>query len=47
MTTENMVGHDIVALDALDALDARVVRATISVVSQVGPADLDPPDTMR
>ena len=37
MTTENMVGHDIMALDA------RVVRATVSVVSQVGPADLARP----
>ncbi len=37
MTTENTVGHDIVALDA------RVVRATVSVVSQVGPADLARP----
>jgi uncharacterized protein (TIGR03086 family) len=37
MTTENMVGHDIMALDA------RVVRATISVVSQAGPADLTRP----
>ena len=34
MTTENMTGRDIVALDA------RVVRATVSVVSQAGPADL-------
>jgi uncharacterized protein (TIGR03086 family) len=34
MTIENTVGYDIVALDA------RVVRATVSVVSQVGPADL-------
>ena len=31
MTTENMVGHDIVALDA------RVVRATISVLSFLAP----------
>src|SRR5271166_4645493 len=37
MTTENTVGYDIVALDA------RVVRATVSVVSQVGPADLTLP----
>ncbi len=37
MTTENMVGRDIAALDA------RVVRATISVVSQVSPADLTRP----
>ena len=33
MTTEHMVGHDIVALD----------EATISAVSQVGPADLTRP----
>jgi hypothetical protein len=32
MTTEHMVGHDIVALD----------EATINAVSQVGPADLTP-----
>ena len=31
MTTENLVGHDVVALDA------RVVRATVSVVSQRRP----------
>ena len=37
MTTENMAGHDIVALDA------RVVRATVDVVSQAGPADLARP----
>jgi uncharacterized protein (TIGR03086 family) len=37
MTTENTVGRDIVALDA------RVVRATVSMVSQVGPADLARP----
>jgi uncharacterized protein (TIGR03086 family) len=34
MTTDNMTGYDIVALDA------RVVRATVSVVSQADPADL-------
>ena len=37
MTTENMTGYDIVALDA------RVVRATVSVVSQADPADLARP----
>jgi uncharacterized protein (TIGR03086 family) len=37
MTTENTAGRDIVALDA------RVVRATVSVVSQIGPADLARP----
>lgn len=37
VTTENTAARDIVALDA------RVVRATVSVVSQVGPADLARP----
>jgi uncharacterized protein (TIGR03086 family) len=37
MTTENMAGGDIVALDA------RAVQATIGVVSQLSPADLDRP----
>ena len=37
MTTENLVGYDIVTLDA------RVVRATVSVVSQADPADLARP----
>ena len=37
MTTENTAEYDIVALDA------RVVRATVSVVSQVSPADLARP----
>ena len=41
MTTENTVGHDIVALDA------RVVRATVSVVSQARPGRPGPADTMR
>jgi uncharacterized protein (TIGR03086 family) len=37
MTTESMTGHGIVDLDA------RVVRATVSLVSQAGPADLARP----
>ena len=41
MTTENMAGDDIVALDA------RVVRATVSVVSQAQPGGPGPPDTLR
>lgn len=37
MTTQNMTGHGLVALDA------QVVRATVGLVSQAGPADLARP----